>query len=96
MGIPPAFGDIVADWDATALTAVVPPSVKAACVQQADSILAATREERLNEINDGVRVNSTGGASEQYSASAPGASTGLCRRAYQLLQKYKLASGRLL
>jgi hypothetical protein len=88
---------LVWDWDATAGAAVVPADVRLATLYQADSILAGTREARLSAQHDGVAYELTGGLAESYKASgpAPGVPTGLCRRAWVLMRRYHLRSGRL-
>lgn len=93
----PNCGAVVWDWDSDNNVAIVPQNVKLACVYQADSILTGNREERLSEQHDGVVQASNSGMQETYRQrnQAPGLDTGLCRRAYLLLQRYRLATGRI-
>lgn len=88
-------GTVWAFDDETA-TAVVPDDVKQATLHQADAILAGTREARLSAQHDGVVYELTGGVAESYKATpGPGVPTGLCRRAWVLMRRYRLSSGRL-
>lgn len=89
------FGSDVADWDWTNQVAIVPPKVLTAIVFQADYVLGGGMEARLDDIHSGVRGQSTGGASENYDATAPGAKTSLCRRAWKLVERYQLMTGRM-
>jgi hypothetical protein len=102
---PRAFGDrgrglpdppFVWDWDPAARVAVVRDAVRRATLYQADAILAGHREARLSAQHDGVVYELTGALAESYKAT-PGAGvwTGLCRRAWVLVRKYRLQGGRL-
>jgi hypothetical protein len=87
-------------WDWVSSAAAVPEQVKRAVVYQADALIAATRDERLDLQHDGVVYTSTGTQGEsfkQYKGNerAPGATTGLCRLAWLMLQPYLLRTGRL-
>ena len=74
----------------------VPDDVLRATVYQADAILAGTREPRLSAQHDGVVYELTGQLAESYkSTPGVGVRTGLCRRAWMLIRKYRLRSGRL-
>ncbi|QOV87409.1 DnaT-like ssDNA-binding protein [Humisphaera borealis] len=85
------------DWDDDTQSAVVPASVKRAALYQADAILAGDRELRLSAQHDGVVYEQTGALAESYkSTSGPGVRSGLCRRAWIVLRRYRLQSGRLL
>jgi hypothetical protein len=96
--IPPGYGDVVWDWDTVNLVPLVPNNVLLAVIYQADSILLADRDERLAAQHDGVASQSNSGLSESYRdrPQNAGLRTGLCRRAYLLLEQYKLAAGRML
>jgi hypothetical protein len=83
------------DWDTETSTAVVPDQVKLACLYQADSILKGDRDERLAAIHDGVAGQATGSQNESYRADAREARA-LCRRAWALMEKYRLEGGQLL
>ena len=80
------------DWRLGDNAPVVPPAVKRACWLQALSIAQGSREERLSDRHDGVSGQSAGGMSEQY---APGEMNVLCPRAWTLLKRYRLRTGRL-
>jgi hypothetical protein len=87
---------LVWDWDDDADAAVVPEDVRRATLYQADSILAGEREARIAAQHDGVVYELTGGLAESYKSTAgPGVPTGLCRRAWLLMRRYRLRSGRL-
>lgn len=88
--------EIIWDWDDATRAAVVPRDVKLAAIYQADAILAGGREERLDRQHDGVTYDQTGGMAESYKQAAAGVMSGLCRRSYQLLAKYRLRGGRIL
>lgn len=88
---------VVWDWDAAAAAPVVPPGVKLATLFQADSILAGDREPRIGAQHDGVVYQLTGTLAESYkSTTGPGVNTGLCRRAWVLMRRYRLRGGRLI
>jgi len=93
--------EAVWDWDATASVAVVPPAVKQACLIEADEILQdlsgkSQRWRRLDEQHQGVTFDLTGSMAEAYrKGTAPAGRTGLSRRAYDLLARYRLVSGRI-
>ena len=94
---PPADGSTVWDWDPTAAAAVVPRDVRLAVLYQADSVLAGEREPRIAAQHDGVVYDLTGTLAESYKqTTGPGVRTGLARRAYTLMRKYRLRGGRLL
>ena len=85
------------DWDAQANEAVVPQDVLLAVVFQADAELAGAREARLAAQHDGVVYDLTGSLAESYKQTeGPGVATGLCRPAWMLMRKYRLAAGQLL
>ena len=97
---PRTFADGVAspsrvwDWDDDADDAVVPSGVKRATLYQADAILAGTREPRLAAQHDGVVYQQGETAAESYkSTPGPGVPTGLCRRAYVVMRRYRLQGG---
>ncbi|HEX8915989.1 MAG TPA: DnaT-like ssDNA-binding protein [Humisphaera sp.] len=95
-GIASAGPETVWAWDAGAAVAVVPADVRRATLYQADSILAGTREARLSAQHDGVVYELTGGLAESYKATpGPGVPTGLCRRAWAILRRYRTRGGRL-
>lgn len=97
---PPSAGiaiDSALLWDADGGVAIVPADVKESTLYQADAILAGSREARLAAQHDGVVYELTGTLAESYkSSSGPGVRSGLCRRAWMLMQRYRLQSGRLL
>lgn len=85
------------DWDADTAAAIVPPAVRRATLWQADAILAGVREPRLSAQHDGVVYVQTETTAESYkSAPGVGLPTGLCRRAWLLLRRYRLKGGSLL
>ena len=93
--------EVVWDWDATSAAAVIPPAVKLACLIEADEILQdlkgkSQRWRRLDEQHQGVTFDLTGSTAEAYrKGTAPAGRTGLSRRAYELLSRYRLASGKM-
>lgn len=93
--------EVVWDWDATAGAAVIPPDVKAACLVEADEILQdvkgkSQRWRRLDEQHQGVTFDLTGSMAEAYrKGTAPAGRTGLSRRAFDLLSRYRLVTGRM-
>lgn len=86
--------DGVWDWDSDNNEAVVPTPVKHAVIYQAASLLSNARESRLDDMHDGLAAQSVGGMSESYKETH--SHQALCRRAYELLQRYQLRTGRLL
>lgn len=93
---PGAGPGVVWDWDAAAGRPVVPADVCRAVLCEADSILAGVREPRIDAQHDGVVYKLGGGEAESFKATpGPGVPTGLCRRAWMLMRKYHLRSGRL-
>ncbi len=88
----PGTVQTVWDWDDDAGEAVVPEDVLVAVVYQANSILAADREERLNAQHDGVTSHGADGLMETYAANAPI----LCRRSYFIMVRYRLKTGRMI
>jgi hypothetical protein len=93
--------EVVWDWDETAGAAVVPPAVRQACLIEADEILQdlagkSQRWRRLDEQHQGVTFDLTGSMAEAYrKGTAAAGRTGLSRRAYDLLSRYRLVSGRI-
>jgi hypothetical protein len=88
---------IVWDWDDAVAGPVVPREVRLAVLLQADSVLDGSREARLDAQHDGVVYDLTGTLAESYKLNTgPGVTTGLCRRAWTLMRRYRLRSGRLL
>jgi hypothetical protein len=99
---------VVWDWDSATNAAVVPPDVKTACLYQADSLLQwikgrTQRERTLDDQHDGVTYNRAGDVGQSYrSVRTPdrpgpdGVRTGICRRSWELLERYRLKAGRLL
>ena len=85
------------DWDDDTQSAIVPAGVKRATLYQADAILSGEREPRLSAQHDGVVYEQTGALAESYkSTPGSGVPTGLCRRAWVILRRYRLQGGRLL
>ena len=95
------LAEAVWDWDATAGAAVIPPAVKQACLLEADEILQdlagkSQRWRRLDEQHQGVTFDLTGSMAEAYrKGTAPAGRTGLSRRAFDLLSRYRLVTGRM-
>ena len=93
--------EVIWDWDATASAAVIPPGVKQACLIEADEILQdlkgkSQRWRRLDEQHQGVTFDLTGSMAEAYrKGTAPAGRTGLSRRAFDLLSRYRLMAGRM-
>jgi hypothetical protein len=88
---------IVWDWDDATTAAVVPWDVKLAALLQADSVLDGSRNARLEAQHDGVVYDQSGSIAESYRRNTgPGVPTGLCRRAWVLVRRYRLKGGRLL
>ena len=88
-----ALATAIWDYDDDAGEAVVPEAVKRATALQAMSLAAGVREARLDDRHDGVTGTSAGGVSETYDAGRPAEI--LCRRAWQLLRRYRLRSGKI-
>ncbi|MDB5297267.1 MAG: hypothetical protein JWO31_3250 [Phycisphaerales bacterium] len=85
-----------ADDDGAEVPAGVPDAVRLATLHQADSILAGVREPRLDAQHDGVVYALDTPRAESYKATpGPGVPTGLCRRAWALVRRYRLRGGRL-
>jgi len=97
-----AVAEVVWDWDATTNAAVIPDAVKQACLIEADEVLQdvkgkSQRWRRLDEQHQGVTFDLTGSTAEAYrKGTAPAGRSGLSRRAYELLARYRLLSGRIL
>ncbi len=91
-GLSPAV-TVVWDWDADANAAVVPERVERATWQQALSLLDPTRTGRLDDRHDGVASQSAAGQAESYDPARP--AHVLCRRAWELLSRYRLRTGRI-
>jgi hypothetical protein len=93
--------EVIWDWDPAAGAGVVPPAVKQACLIEADEILQdlggkSQRWRRLDEQHQGVTFDLTGSMAEAYrKGTAAAGRTGLSRRAYDLLSRYRLVSGRM-
>lgn len=88
--------DTVWDWSVDLNAPVVPLDVQRAVLYQAEAILRNEREERLSNQHDGIIYDQSGPLSESYKASdRPGFESGLARRAYMLLRKYRLQAGSL-
>ncbi len=92
-------GDAAVTWDVDAASgeAVVRArGVRLATLLQADAILAA-REPRVAAQHDGVVYQLNGTTAESYKRNTgPGVTTGLCRRAWVLVRRYRLRSGKLI
>ena len=94
-------GDAVWDWDAATQSAVIPTNVKEACLIEADEILQdlkgkSQRWRRLDGQHQGVTYDRTGAAAEAYRKGTPAVGrSGLSRRAFELLSRYRLSTGRL-
>ena len=99
-GLPggPGFGATIWDWDATTLTVVVPQHVLTAVIYQADFILGPSlgNQRRLDAQYSGVRSQGAGDIREEYAPRSKGVETGLCRRAEQMVRKYRLVTGRMI
>lgn len=98
-GVSGSVADVLWDWDATAKAAVVPLLVKRAVVYQANAILDGAEGRRLDGRHGGLASQSVGGMSESYVQGAGGPGSGLqllTRHAAQLMQRYRLATGRIL
>ena len=93
--------EVIWDWDATTSAAVIPPVVKQACLIEDDEVLQdlrgkSQRWRRLDEQHQGVTFDLSGSMAEAYrKGTAPAGRTGLSRRAYELLSRYRLVSGRM-
>lgn len=87
------------DWDSDAGVAVVPQAIQDACIIQAAWINASPEASaRLDAIRSGLAAQSIGSLSETYltPSSLPGGFSGLCNRAQQLCERYRLKTGGLL
>ena len=89
-----AWSDVVWDFDPVALVAVVPAKVLMAVIYQAN-YLAGGEDSRVNDQFVGLKGERVGSLSAEYGPSEA-MKTGLCRRAWQLVKRYRLQSGRLL
>ena len=94
-------GAAIWDWDSATQSAVIPSVVKQACLVEADEILQDLRGQsqrwrRLDEQHQGVTYDRAGAAAEAYRKGTPAfGRCGLSRRAFELLSRYRLRSGRL-
>lgn len=84
------------DWDSATDAAVVPADVLKAVLYQADYLAAGAWKQTADMIHAGITLDQGGGTMQQYNAASAGAKSGLCREAYQIMQKYRLRSGALL
>jgi hypothetical protein len=92
------LSECVWDWDCTTHDAVVPNYVYEALVLQADFILApasVAANERRDAIHMGVRGQAIGSMREEYDKTMPGVRTPLCRKAYVIMERYRLKQGRM-
>lgn len=92
---------VIWDWDAATNKAVVPLAVKRAVLYQANAILDGSERRRLDDRHGGLASQSVGGMSESYvqgpGAGGPGSGLQLLtRHAAQLVQRYRLRTGRIL
>lgn len=82
------------DWDDDAEEPVIPAAIRRATLYQADAILTSTRELRLSAQHDGVVYQQSEDSAESYkSTPGSGVPTGLCRRAYVVMRRYRLHGG---
>lgn len=89
---------LIWDWDEDAEAAVVPQTVKDACILQAAHILNNPEQAaRLDAIRSGLASQSIGSLSESYlkPTDLPGGLSNLSSRAEQLLDRYRLRTGGL-
>jgi hypothetical protein len=82
------------DYDWTNNVPVVPPDVLAAVVYQANSILLGDRDGRQDAIHDGVASQGAEGVQESYRDPRENRQSFLCRRAFMLMARYRLMTGR--
>jgi hypothetical protein len=90
------IGDTVWDWDYDNNVAIVPPNVYLAVIYQADSIMQGIRDARLDATHDGIRSQGTGPLREDYRQMGASVEIVLCRRAWNLMKRYTLTSGRMM
>jgi hypothetical protein len=94
--------DDIWDWDTTANdgqgAAVVPEAVLIAVLYQSNWLAQPAYYKRLEKIRSGLADQSIGTATETLNPLilAQGSGIGLCERAAQWLDKYRLRSGRIL
>jgi hypothetical protein len=93
-GIPggSAFGSTIWDVDPVTLNIVIPSRVLQAVIHQAN-YLAGGENSQVTDQFIGVTSQGTGSLHRSYGKSKA-LETGLCRRAYQVMQFYRLTSGR--
>jgi hypothetical protein len=90
-------GARIIDWDSEANQAVVPPNVKLATLLQAEEVLTSGRLDRLSKVHQGIVYDQTAGMAESFKGGGEaGLRTMLSIRAYQIMRRYALRSGRLL
>ncbi len=96
-GIPggSAFGSTIWDVDPITLNIQVPVAVTVAVVCQAN-YLATGDDPALDDQFKGIKSLKAGGIARDFDRSNLFLSSGLCRRAYALMWRYRLTSGRLL
>lgn len=87
-------GMIVWDWSDDLCRAHVPFKVKLATLIQADSVIAGDRDQRIQDIQDGLTQQDAGGVMEQYRQDAN--PSRLCDRARRIMDYYVLRQGKLL
>jgi hypothetical protein len=96
-GIPggSAFGSTIWDVDPLTLNIQVPVAVNVAVLYQAN-YLATGEDPALDDQYKGIKSLRTGGIARDFERSNHFLFSGLCRRAYALLWRYRLTSGRIL
>jgi hypothetical protein len=98
-GIPggSAWGSTIWNIDPDTLQPVVPPEVLQAVVYQADYLAGGGgSNSRTRDQFQGVKASKAGDLSEEYDLGNEGLRTLICPRAYQLIRRYRLTSGRYL
>lgn len=90
-----SIAEVIWDWDEATETVVVPRAVKIATLIQADDILDGTRRRQLAG-RDGLTAQSVGSQSESYDTAARGREMIVHMGARQLLERYRLRSGKIL
>jgi hypothetical protein len=94
-GIPggSAFGSTIWDVDPLTLAIQVPVAVTVAVLYQAN-YLATGDDPALDDQYKGIQSLKAGGIARDFNRSNHFLSSGLCRRAYALMWRYRLTSGR--
>ncbi len=90
-----AWGSTVWDYDVATGLPVVPPAVLAAVLYQA-AYLAAGEGDDADDQHRGIRGRGTGSVRQEADLANRFNESGLCRRAWRQVWRYRLTGGRLM